>query len=119
MDAGLAAQLASMDTLIRQLQGRLGGLRIVSGTVNSTGSILGGTGFTITKGATGLYSILFTTAFSGIPDVVVTPITNLDRGGAQLSTGTRTAAQIDVFLFDTSSAANADTSFAFIASGAA
>lgn len=105
------------ESLIRQLQGALGGLRIIAGQVTSAGAVSTGTGFSITKGATGIYSIVFTTAFSEVPRVVLTPITNADRAGAQLSTGTRSTTQIDVFFFDTSAATNADVDFCFIAIG--
>lgn len=44
--------------------------RIVTGRVAATGAVLGGTGFTITKGATGLYTINWTPAFVAVPDVV-------------------------------------------------
>lgn len=59
--------------LIRQLQGALGGNRIVAGIVASDGTIVAGKGFSVSKGATGLYNITFTHPFSGVPSVRATP----------------------------------------------
>jgi len=36
-----------------------GGLRTITGTVLNTGSIFAGTGFTVTKGAAGVYTLVF------------------------------------------------------------
>ena len=46
-------------------------LRIIRGTVKSDGTILAGSGFTVSKvaGVLGLYQITFTTAFTGTPTV--------------------------------------------------
>jgi len=48
--------------------------RAVRGSVSALGVVTAGTGFTVTKGAAGLYTINFTTAFSGVPSVNVTAI---------------------------------------------
>jgi hypothetical protein len=42
-------------------------LKIVRGTVSSNGAILKGSGFTVTRDSTGLYSIYFTTPFADSP----------------------------------------------------
>ena len=47
-------------------------LRIVRGTVNADGTIVAGAGFTVTKGATGFYTINFTVPFSSTPTVTLT-----------------------------------------------
>lgn len=55
-------------------------LRIVRGVVNDIGTILAGTGFTVTKSATaGYYTINFTSSFSGPPAVTVSPQSGLTR----------------------------------------
>jgi hypothetical protein len=47
-------------------------LYIIRGVVSSTGGIIAGTGFTVTKGVTGFFTVNFNPAFSGMPAVVVT-----------------------------------------------
>jgi hypothetical protein len=44
----------------------------IEGNINSDGSIASGTGFTVTKGAAGIYTVNFTVAFSVAPVVVAT-----------------------------------------------
>lgn len=48
-------------------------LRIVRGRVSSTGSWLGGSGFTASRDSQGIYTINFSSAFSDIPSITVTP----------------------------------------------
>lgn len=45
----------------------------MTGFVNSNGTIAGGTGFSVVKGAAGIYTVNYTTAFSSIPNIQVTP----------------------------------------------
>ncbi len=52
------------------------GLKIIRGTVNANGTIASGSGFTVTKNGTGDYTINFSSAFSGTPTAVVTPVDN-------------------------------------------
>lgn len=47
-------------------------LRILRGTVNTSGSILAGSGFTVTRNGAGDFTITYSTAFSGQPSVVAT-----------------------------------------------
>jgi hypothetical protein len=47
-------------------------LRIVRGTVSSSGQIAAGSGFTVAKGTAGHYAIIFTTPFSSLPSVTAT-----------------------------------------------
>lgn len=42
----------------------------ISGSIAANGSIVVGAGFTITKGATGIYTINFTSSFATVPSVV-------------------------------------------------
>ena len=51
-------------------------LRIVRGTVSSTGTVLKGSGFTATRTSLGYYKISFTTAFSDTPTITSTSINN-------------------------------------------
>ena len=46
-------------------------LKTIRGTVEANGAISSGSGFTVTKGETGIYTINFTTAFSGTPSTAV------------------------------------------------
>lgn len=54
-------------SLIRQLQGALGGKRVVDGTVGSGGTVDAGVGWTVVRNATGDYTVTFTTAFAEAP----------------------------------------------------
>lgn len=47
-------------------------LRTIRGTVNADGTIAAGSGFTVTKGAAGVYTINFSTAFAAVPSVQAT-----------------------------------------------
>ncbi|MFO0575921.1 MAG: LamG-like jellyroll fold domain-containing protein [Polyangia bacterium] len=49
-------------------------LRIVRGTVNSNGTVLRGSGFSVSRASTGLYDITFLTAFANPPTVVTTQL---------------------------------------------
>jgi len=49
-------------------------LRIIRGSVNSDGSIAGGSGFTVSKTGTGLYQINFTKTFTGRPSGSATQV---------------------------------------------
>jgi hypothetical protein len=46
---------------------------LLTGRIASGGGITAGTGFTVSKGATGLYTINFSTAFIAVPVVLLTP----------------------------------------------
>src|SRR6185295_19824878 len=49
---------------------------IVRGTVESTGAVLQGVGFTADHPATGLYNLYFTPNFGGVPTVTMTTTEN-------------------------------------------
>jgi len=53
-------------------------LRIIRGSVNDSGGIFGGSGFAVVHNFTGQYTITFTTPFSAVPSVTVTPFTDED-----------------------------------------
>lgn len=61
-----------------------GGTTIIRGRVNGDGTIAAGTGFSITRTATGRYTITFTSAFSAVPVVLLTP--RAGAGGATAAT---------------------------------
>ena len=75
------------------------GAKLITGRVKSDGTILGGTGFTITKGGAGTYTINFPAGtFGSIPTIVVTP-----AGGtffAETQNSTATATSVIVFIID-------------------
>jgi hypothetical protein len=53
-------------------KGRTESLTIIRGNIDLNGNIVNGSGFTITKGLVGIYTINITTAFSTIPSVCLT-----------------------------------------------
>lgn len=88
-------------------------LRIIRGIVGSTGTVLEGSGFTVTKGAAGFYTINFSSSFADLPAVVVSPQSGLDRIATCTSV---TAASTGIFTRD-SAGAVVDNQFDFIAIG--
>jgi hypothetical protein len=95
-------------------------LRIVRGVVNSDGTIISGSGFTINHGGTGAYAIKFNQAFSDTPAVTVTIGRNSSNTftplypiyyGAGLG-------EVDLYLLNSNGAFVTDASFHFIAVGA-
>lgn len=110
--------------LIRQLQGALGGNRIVRGIVDATSgtpAIVAGEGFTITDLGVGNYRINFTTAFGGVPSVALTAHKDsaaADRVVAKLHRpGTVSASVAELITYRTDTGALLDASFHFIAVG--
>jgi hypothetical protein len=92
-----------------------GATRIVSGKISGTGTILAGTGFTVSRGIgfpTGAYTITFDTPFTGIPVVVATPDSLYIAPSAQSTT---TWAQ--VYTTRPSTTSLVDAPFYFIAIG--
>jgi hypothetical protein len=90
-------------------------LRIIRGQTNSSGAIIFGTGFTITKGGagSGVYTINFTTPFSSTPTVVGSSLTNGSTFSVTTSGQTGSAAPILM----NASGVVADSGFTFIAIG--
>lgn len=66
--ASLAAEVAALEA---EIAGVAGGL---AGRIASTGTVTAGTGFSVTKGSTGLYTINFSPAFASVPVVHVNQI---------------------------------------------
>jgi hypothetical protein len=87
--------------------------RIVRGEVTSAGAINLGAGFSVTRTGTGAYSVTFTTAFAAIP--VVTAQAMLTAGALVSKVASRTASGFTVAVFTTTTGANTDGAFSFIA----
>ena len=90
-------------------------LRIVRGSVDSDGTITKGSGFSVTKGAVGSYTINFTTPFGSAPSVTCTLNGSLGRVVGFFSSGA-TASGYAVLISSTTDVA-ADRNFDFIAVG--
>jgi len=75
---GPFVKTADIGSLSVSNAGTVGGLRIIRGSVLGNGTILYGTGFTVSKGATGYFTIYFNAAFSLQPSAAVTPV--MDSG---------------------------------------
>lgn len=86
--------------------------RVISGRVNSAGTILSGTGFTAAKGGvTGVYTLTWSTAFASPPAVMVTgESTSLEAKAAPTTT--------DATLLLRNAGIAQDDSFGFVAVGA-
>jgi len=89
-------------------------LRIVRGTVAANGSILKGAGFTVTKGAGGIYTINFSVSFFDTPTVTVTPTET--NPFYTLTTQSLTPSQFGLFCHQLG-CCNPDIPFGFIAIG--
>ena len=94
------------------------GLKIIRGTVDFDGTILQGSGFTVTKNGTGDYTINFSSAFSGTPTAVATPI-DVDLTGMIdiVYVHSMSTSSFDVIMGDWSSVDYYDLAFTFIAIG--
>jgi hypothetical protein len=88
-------------------------LCIIRGVVSSTGTILQGTGFTVSRTGTGAYTISFTSAFSNVPAVTATAQSGL-MIVATVTSVTASAAPVRTF---NSSGTATDNQFNFIAVG--
>jgi hypothetical protein len=88
---------------------------MIRGRVADNGTVINGTGFTVTRTALGNYTINFTTAFATIPTVVAM-IT--DQWGVIRETGTpTTTTSASITIANPGASANIDGGFSFIAIG--
>jgi hypothetical protein len=101
---------------MRTLEKEVTGIRTISGTVLGSGGINSGTGFTVTKGAVGIYTVRFTPAFKAFISCVISIAQQANV--AALAVG-GTVDQITITTFVTSSLAQQDSHFSFIARGLA
>lgn len=90
-------------------------LRIVRGTVTQTGTIIQGTGFTVTNPATGRYTITFNTPFAATPTVTANSELTANRSYIQTDGVTSAAATLVIFSTNVNSVLN--DAFHFIAIG--
>ncbi len=86
-------------------------LRIVRGTVNSSGTIIKGSGFTVSHPGPGAYNITFVPPFSDVPSVTVTAVDILARAGLSISASGVAIGTVNF------SGTGADDNFHFIAVG--
>jgi hypothetical protein len=104
-----------LGVLVRQLQGALGGHRLVAGTVASDGSIAAaGTGnWTSSRTAAGVYVVAFQPDFKTAPLVDATPAAATARMATK---GTLSASSVTVHMWSDGGAA-VDDGFDFFAWG--
>jgi hypothetical protein len=92
-------------------------LRIVRGEVLAAGTISSGSGFTVSHSSTGLYSLVFTTPFSGTshPSVSITPVAASGTLIAMMSSLAGTS--VVTFRIVTLTGTAVDAAFSFIVMG--
>lgn len=110
--------VARLGVLVRQIQGALGGNRIVRGAVGSGGALAVGEGWTSVKNSTGDYTVTFSTAFKGAPVVVVSAGQSAGTLYAKLKSGVDpTVTSFTVNTVNSGTSALADSIFTFVAVG--
>lgn len=67
------------DSLVRQLQGALGGRRVVSGGVTNGGAVNYGSGFSVSRTGVGVFVVVYSTPFALQPALQF----GSDNGNAQ------------------------------------
>jgi len=103
------AQLSNLGSLIRQLQGALGGRRMdIRGLVAADGSISAGSGFSVSK-TTGTYVITYDTAFDTEAFVQVTLAVTAGTLGWKVSSAS--VSGCTVATYNSSTGANTDSAF--------
>lgn len=107
--------LARVGPLIAQLQGALGGNRIIRGTVSSAGAVVAGAGFTAARTGTGLYTVTFDTPFSAVPSVPVGAGATVAAYAVRASAVSTTAVSVVSYLVTTGVLTDAE--WHFIAAG--
>ena len=90
---------------------------LIHGSVASDGSIVAGTGFTITKTGTGAYTINFTSAFGTVPIVILTSLgSTIALRAAELVAATPpTVNDAHVQTYDVANVSAIDAAFHFFA----
>lgn len=88
--------------------------RMVRGSVAADGSIVRGTGFTVTKNGAGDYTVTFDPAFTSVPVVNANAVTWV----AAVQEFSRTASSFRVITYVTTTGANTDQGFDFMAATA-
>lgn len=92
-------------------------LRTIRGAVSANGSIINGSGFTVTRSFTGTYVISFNTAFSGAPAVTATAEYSANPGQAFAMTDGVATGSATIRVFGAADNFLQDVPFNFIAVG--
>lgn len=113
LQSRLAAFIAAVGADIKALQARPVQKRVISGNVNSDGTIREGSGFTVVRTSAGRYTITFTVPFTSIPSITTTN----NAGSARLiETGTPTLNSIQIIISQSDTPwAAVDNAFTFTA----
>jgi len=90
-------------------------LRFVRGSVQANGAIVAGTGFTVSHPGTGIYGIIFTTPFTGIP--TCTAISNGPIFVTTNTPGPTSASSVVIAPRSLPSGTSVDAEFSFIIAG--
>ncbi len=91
-------------------------LRVIRGVVNAAGGILAGTGFTVSKGVAGVYTLNFTTAFTAPPTVTATADSQGGNSRVAMTDGA-VAGSAGIRITVSGTGAGTDAPFHFIAMG--
>jgi hypothetical protein len=113
------SELSRLGSLVRQLQGvtaQFAGGRIMRGTVSAAGAVVAGAGFTPARTAVGIYTVTFSTVMSSAPSVALVAGSTGGAYAVKVSTPPTTSG-FGVTAFLTTTAANFDGEFHFIAIG--
>lgn len=89
------------------------GLRLRAGTVSAAGAVTQGSGFTVTKGAAGVFTI--NVGFSTTPVVLATVGSTAGVSAVKITSASTTA--IGVLTFDAATGASTDGEFHWVAIG--
>lgn len=94
-------------------------LKVIRGIIDTTGSgsIVEGSGFTISRTGTGQVTVTFSASFSDVPAIVLSPGESAGGIGAKLATSAPTASAFQMVVFATTTAGAVDSLFHFIAIG--
>lgn len=108
--------LDRLQKLVTQLQGALGGNRIIVGSIAANGTTLAGSGFSVVYNGTGDYTVTFDMPFGSRPVVTFGLGFTASRVGVKHKDGVApTATGFSVYTY--SSASLADSAFDFTAIG--
>lgn len=120
IDPEVMRRLEQQASLIRQLQGALGGNRVLYGIVDVTAggaSVLEGTGFSVARNAAGDVSITYDTAFSDRPAVACTTIGTAAQNISEHSSSPTDGTGFRAHIYGTATGTASDVAFHFIAIG--
>jgi hypothetical protein len=119
-DRALQLNFERIAKYLKDLLTRVGALeaeRTVHGGVNLAGTVHHGTGFSVVRNGAGDYTVTFSPAFGGAPDVAVTAMTN-SRYIRVTAWPTANSFRVTFDRRGDATPAQTDTDFSFIARGA-